>query len=176
MSAAPSIPMLETERLRLRAWREEDLAPFAEFCGNEATARFVGGTCDRMGAWRRIAAHLGHWTLRGYGPLAIEDKAGGRFMGYSGLWKPEGWPEPEVIWGLMADCHGRGFATEAARRVREYAYRELGWRTLISFVAAENAPSRRVAQRLGASFERDMKIWTFTLGIYRHPGPDKLHS
>ena len=43
MSAAPSIPMLETERLRLRAWREEDLAPFAEFCGNEATARFVGG-------------------------------------------------------------------------------------------------------------------------------------
>jgi RimJ/RimL family protein N-acetyltransferase len=60
--------------------------------------------------------------------------------------------------------------------VREYAYRELGWRTLISFIAAENAPSRRVAQRLGASFERDMKIWTFTLGIYRHPGPDKLHS
>jgi RimJ/RimL family protein N-acetyltransferase len=171
-----SIPVLETERLRLRAWREEDLAPFAEFCASEATARFVGGACDRMGAWRRIAAHLGHWTLRGYGPLAIEDKAGGRFMGYSGLWKPEGWPEPEVIWGLMADCHGRGFATEAARRVREFAYRELGWRTLISFIAAENAPSRRVAQRLGASFERDMKIWTFTLGIYRHPGPDKLHS
>ena len=176
MSAAPSIPMLETERLRLRAWREEDLAPYAEFCGNEATARFVGGTCDRMGAWRRMATFLGHWTLRGYGPLAIEDKAGGRFVGYSGLWNPEGWPEPEVIWSLMADCHGRGYATEAARRVREFAYAQFGWRTLVSLIAPGNVPSQRVAQRLGTTFERDLKIWTFTLGLYRHPGPDQLHS
>ena len=74
-----------------------------------------------------MATFLGHWALRGYGPWAIEDKAGGRFVGYSGLWNPEGWPEPEVIWSLMADCHGRGYATEAARRVREFAYAQFGW-------------------------------------------------
>ena len=61
----------------------------------------------------------------------------------------------------MADCHGRGYATEAARRVREFAYAQLGWRTLVSFIAPENVPSQRVAQRLGATFERDLKIWTY---------------
>ena len=176
MSVAPSIPVLETERLRLRAWREEDLGPFAEFCASEATARFVGGTCDRMGAWRRIATYLGHWALRGYGHWAIEDKAGGRFVGYSGLWNPEGWPEPELIWGLMADCQGRGYATEAAHRVREFAYAQLGWRTLVSYIAPGNAPSQRVAQRLGATHERDIQLGTYALGIYRHPGPDNLNS
>jgi len=176
MSMALPIPVLETERLRLRAWREEDLAPFAEFCANEAMTRFVGGTSDRMGTWRRIAMHLGHWTLRGYGPLAIEDKAGGRFIGYSGLWNPEGWPEPEVIWGLMADCHGRGFATEAARRVRDFAYAQLGWRMLVSYIAPENLPSQRVAQRLGAKHERDIALGTTAVGVYRHPGPDNLQS
>lgn len=168
MSTAQPIPMLETERLRLRGWREEDLAPYAEFCASEAMTRFVGGTSDRMGTWRRIAMYLGHWALRGYGPWVIEDKAGGRFVGYTGLWNPEGWPEPEVIWGLHADAHGRGYATEAARRTREYAYRELGWRTAVSFIASENLPSQRVAQRLGATYERDVKLITTTAGIYRH--------
>lgn len=176
MSMPLAIPTLETERLRLRGWREDDLHPFAEFCASEVLTRFVGGTIDRRATWGRIAAYLGHWTLRGYGHWAIEEKASGRFVGYAGLWNPEGWPEPEVIWGLMADAHGQGYATEAAGRAREFAYRNLGWRTAVSFIAPENLPSRRVAQRLAAAHERDFKLFTATLGIYRHPGPEQLHS
>ena len=56
--------------------------------------RFVGGTCDRMGAWRRIAMYLGHWALRGYGPWVIEDKASGRFVGYTGCGTPRAGPSP----------------------------------------------------------------------------------
>ena len=57
----------------------------------------------------------------------IEEKASGRFVGYSGLWNPEGWPEPEVMWGLAAD------ATAAATPPRRRGGRaslpidELGW-------------------------------------------------
>jgi RimJ/RimL family protein N-acetyltransferase len=175
MSPALSIPVLDTERLRLRGFREHDLDPYAEFCASETLTRFVGGTSDRRRTWGRIAAYLGHWLLRGYGPWAIEDKASGRFVGYAGLWKPEGWPEAEVIWGLNAAAHGRGYATEAARRVREHAYRELGWRTAASFIAPENLPSQRVAQRLGATRERDLVLFNTTVGLYRHPGPETLH-
>lgn len=171
-----TIPVLETERLRLRAWREEDLSAFAEFCAKEATARFVGGTGNRQNAWRRMAMFLGHWTLRGYGNWAIEEKASGRWVGYSGLWSPEGWPEPELMWGLAAGSQGRGYATEAARHAREFAYCELGWTTLTSYIDVRNEPSQRVAQRLGAARERDIELGENPVGLYRHPGPDTLKA
>ena len=176
MSLPLDIPVLETVRLRLRAWREEDLNPYAAFVADESMTRFVGGTGNRQNAWRRMAMLLGHWSLRGYGPWAVEEKASGRWVGYSGLWNPEGWPEPEVMWGLAADSHGRGYATEAARRGREFAYREFGWTTLTSFIDPRNAPSIRVAQRLGAAHERNIELGDNRVGLYRHPGPGTLNA
>jgi RimJ/RimL family protein N-acetyltransferase len=166
-----TIPVLETERLRMRPWRDEDIGPYAQFYADESTARFVGGVCGRADAWRRLATFAGHWALRGYGPWALEEKATGRLVGYSGLWNPEGWPEPEVMWGLVASAHGKGYATEAARRARDFAYRELGWRTVISSIAPDNMASQRVAQRLGASLVGSAELRGYRVGIYRHPGP-----
>lgn len=176
MKVSLAIPEFETERLRLRGWRNEDLNAFAEFCASEATARFVGGPCKRDDAWRRIAGQIGHWALRGYGSWVLEEKTSGRWIGYSGLWNPHGWPEAEVMWGLAATAHGRGYATEAARRSRDFAYAQLGWTTLISCIAPENSSSQRVAARLGATHERTMELRGATVGIYRHPGPEKLNS
>jgi RimJ/RimL family protein N-acetyltransferase len=176
MTVSLAIPELETERLRLRGWRNEDLDSFAEFCASEATARFVGGPCKRDDAWRRIAGQIGHWALRGYGSWVLEEKTSGRWVGYSGLWYPHGWPEVEVMWGLAATAHGRGYATEAARRSRDFAYAQLGWTTLISCIAPENLPSQRVAARLSATHERTMELRGATVGIYRHPGPETLNS
>ena len=176
MSAALDIPVLHSERLRLRPWREEDLEPYAEFCANAATARFLGGVCGREDAWRRMAMFLGHWILRGYGNWAIEDKVTGHWLGYCGLWRPEGWPETEVMWGLAADCQGRGYATEAGRCARDFAYRELGWRTLISCIAPANSASQRVAARLGAVRERNTELRGGDISIYRHPGPEALRG
>jgi RimJ/RimL family protein N-acetyltransferase len=176
VSLALDIPVLETDRLRLRGFREDDLDAFAEFCGNATLTRFVGGVTDRRTTWGRIAAYIGHWTMRGYGHWAIEEKKSDRFVGYTGLWYPHGWPEPEIIWGLVADAHGRGYATEAARSARQYAYRHLGWRTAASFIAPENVPSQKVAQRLGAVRERDFKLFNTAVGLYRHPAPETLKS
>jgi RimJ/RimL family protein N-acetyltransferase len=169
------VPTLETERLRLRAWCEEDHDPFAQFCANAATARFMGGPCSRDEAWRRIAIQIGHWALRGYGAWVLEEKASGDWVGYSGLWRPDGWPEPEIMWGLAADAQGRGYATEAAQRARAFAYDELGWTTVISCIAPENLPSQRVAQRLGAKREGAIELRGYSVGIYRHPGRDALN-
>jgi RimJ/RimL family protein N-acetyltransferase len=164
------IPVLETERLRLRAWREGDLDAFAAFCSDEATAQFVGGTCNREDAWRRIAGQLG------YGMWALEEKAENRWVGYCGLLNPEGWPEREIAWGLLREFHGRGYATEAARRARQYAYDDLGWPTTVSYIRSTNLPSQRVAARLGATLERDIMLRGQPAGLYRHPQPENLHS
>ncbi len=170
MLALP-VPVLETERLHLRGWREEDHAPFTAYCCDETTERALGGPGNAADAWRRLAAQLGHWVLRGYGSWALEEKASGAWVGYCGLWSPYGWPDREVMWGLAPASRGRGLATEAARCARDYAYRQLGWSTLISCIAPDNVASRRVAERLGATLERSFDHRGQTIGIYRHPGP-----
>ncbi|MBO0741829.1 MAG: GNAT family N-acetyltransferase, partial [Hyphomicrobiaceae bacterium] len=105
---------------------------------------------------------------------AIEEKATGRWIGYGGLWQPEGWPEAEVMWGLAADSQGQGYATEAGRCARDFAYRALGWSTLISCIAPANAPSQQVAARLGAVYERALVLRGAEVGLYRHPSAAAL--
>jgi RimJ/RimL family protein N-acetyltransferase len=123
-----------------------------------------------------MAMYLGHWVLRGYGLWALQDKASGQWAGWCGPWNPEGWPEQEISWALAKSFHGRGYATEAALRARDFAYRELGWPTAVSYIAAENTPSQRVAARLGATFEGPGQLREKPVGVYRHPGPSALSN
>ncbi|HRD76314.1 MAG TPA: GNAT family N-acetyltransferase [Hyphomicrobiaceae bacterium] len=164
---------LETERLRLRPWRESDLPAYAEFCASDA-AEFVGGRCSAEDAWRRIATFLGHWALRGFGPWIMVDKSSGRPAGYTGLWMPSGWPEGEILWSLFDGFRGRGFATEAATHVRRHAYEELGWATAASFIHPKNAASLAVAERLGCAREGAIDLRGATIEIWRHPPPSRL--
>lgn len=176
MTTRLDIPTLETERLVLRAWREADFEPFAAFYADEESARHVGGVSDRIASWRRLAGYAGHWQLRGYGFWALEEKATGAFAGYCGLWYPEGWPEPEVGWGLMPAFRGRGLASEAAIRSRAHAYDDLGWTTLISSIDPDNHASARVAERLGAVRDGYFLLRGERLDIWRHPSPAALRA
>lgn len=167
------IPVLETERLIMRGWSEDDFDAVAAFLADERLARFIGGASPRDDAWRRFASMAGHWVLRGHGLWALETKAERRLIGWCGLLAPEGWPEPEVGWSLFAGAHGQGYATEAALRAREHAYDTLGWTTLMSFVHPENTASIRVAERLGARLERTAMLRGAEVGLYRHPAGDR---
>jgi RimJ/RimL family protein N-acetyltransferase len=164
-------PTLETERLRLRPWRNDDLDVFAAFMADGARTQYIGGPLSRGDTWRRIAMFIGHWQLRGFGNWVIEERASGALAGYSGLWKPEGWPEPEVMWGLLPAYGGRGFATEAAARARAYAFEDLKWPTAVSYIASRNTPSQRVAERLGARYEGVAELKGVAVDVWRHPSP-----
>ncbi len=168
------ITELETDRLKLRQFRNEDFEPLAEMMCDEEHMRFIGGTCDRDTAWRRFAALAGHWFLRGYGFFAVEEKATGGFVGWTGLWFPEGWPEREIGWTLLPAATGKGFVTEAALRVRKHAYEDLGWDTAISLISKKNFASKKVAERLGATHERNIILWGEEAGVYRHPNPAEI--
>jgi RimJ/RimL family protein N-acetyltransferase len=168
------IPTLETDRLILRAWTAADAAPFAVICADEELMRYVGGVMNQTDAWRRMAVYVGHWTLRGFGPWALQDKASGQFAGYCGVYDPDGWPEREINWGLARPFHGKGLVTEAATRVRTYAYETLGFKTITSCIDMNNAPSKAVAARLGAKLDRTVPFRGSQFGVFRHVPPGSL--
>ena len=154
------IPTLETERLRLRAFREDDLDAFAAIYADAEVMRFIGDgkVADRDGTWRVMSLLLGHWQLRGYGIWAAEEKETGALVGRIGLWNPEGWPGLEVGWLLARSHWGRGLATEGGRRSLAWAFDELGADHVISLIRPENAASIRVAEKLGERREAATRI------------------
>ena len=163
------IPILETDRLILREFREEtDFDSYAEFYSSDLT-KYYGGPLDRSAAWRAAAAMMGHWIIRGYGAWAVEEKSTGDFCGLVGLWNPEGWPEREITWAIIESKQGRGIAVEAALRSRDYAYDTLGWDSVYSCISAENNASVSLAEKLGATLDRKTDSKTRgTVLVYRH--------
>ena len=163
------IPVLETERLVLRQFREAtDFAPYANFYASDLTKHY-GGPLDRPAAWRAAAAMMGHWIIRGYGAWAVEEKSSGDFCGIVGLWFPERWPEREITWAIVEHKQGKGIAAEAAIRSRAYALDTLGWDSVFSCISAKNIASIGLAEKLGATLDR--KIEHETRGsvlIYKH--------
>jgi RimJ/RimL family protein N-acetyltransferase len=143
-------PVLETERLTLRAPQVCDFDAYAGFFASSRSA-FVGGTMDRARAWRFFGHHVGHWSLRSYGTFFLVPKTGGPVVGMVMAWQPEGHPERELGWAIFSDEHaGRGYATEGAARVRDHVLGTLDWPTAVSYIHADNAASIALAERLGA--------------------------
>ena len=143
------IPVIETDRLLLREWREEDLDDYAAMVADAEVTRFVGGVQTRGEAWRSMAAMLGHWVLRGYGTWAVERKSDARLIGRIGLLNPEGWPGVEVIWTLCRPYWGKGYATEAARASLRFGFEHTSVPKLISLIDPQNQASQAVADRIG---------------------------
>jgi RimJ/RimL family protein N-acetyltransferase len=158
---------LETDRLIMRMWRNEDFEAYAKLCADPEVMRYLGGNpLDRMEAWRNMASHVGHWQLRGYGHFAVEEKATGEFVGRVGFMNPEGWPAFEIGWTLAREFWGRGYATEAARRALAYAFNELDKDHVISLIDPRNKNSIRVAERLGEKEEGKVELFGREVLIY----------
>jgi len=152
------IPTLETERLTLRAPEARDFDAYAAFRASPRSVT-VGGPFPRAVAHEQFNAVIGHWHMRGFGRWIIENRDTQTAIGLAGLYHPEDWPEPEVAWSLFDGAEGQGFATEAARAARAYAYDILGWDQVMSLIMPNNTRSVAVARRLGAILE----------GPYSHP-------
>jgi RimJ/RimL family protein N-acetyltransferase len=160
-------PVLETERLILRMWRNEDFEAYAEMCADPDVMRYLGGkTMTRLEAWRHMGFMVGHWMLRGYGHFAVEEKSSGGFIGRIGFLNPEGWPGFEIGWTLARDCWGRGYAIEGARRALEYAFVELDRPHVISLIHPDNRASISVAERLGEKLEGETDLMGVRVKIY----------
>lgn len=148
---AASGPILFTPRLMLRPADADDLEDWVRFAGDPETMRFMGGAQPRSIAWRSLCAQAGAWSIRGFSSFSVIERSSGHWVGRVGSWQPEDWPMPEIVYGLLPDFTGRGYATEAAGAAIDYAVDALGWTTVSHIIDPANLPSIAVAKRLGAT-------------------------
>jgi RimJ/RimL family protein N-acetyltransferase len=146
------IPILETQRLRLRPFRASDIDDYARLHADPEVVRYLSSgqtPWDRARSWRHLAFLVGHWHLKGAGMWAVEHRETGAFLGMAGFAAPEGWPGFELAWTLARKEWGNGYATEAARAALAHAFSTLRMDRVISLIHPENQASIRVAERLG---------------------------
>ena len=145
-------PVLETERLVLRAHTLDDFADIAAMWADPEVMRHLGGrTFTEEESWSRLLRYGGLWTMLGMGWWAARERATGRYVGDVGFFDlrrdmtPPLGGDPEAGWVMARWAHGQGFATEAMRAALDW----LGPRRSVCIIDADNAASLRVATKLG---------------------------
>ena len=144
-----SIPTLQTPRLTLRPMRGEDWPAYREMMATDR-ARFLDGPYQDIDAWGLFCADHAGWDLRGSGALMIDIRETRECAGQVCLNASPFFPEPELGWFLYEAFEGKGYASEAAAALKNWAFDKGGFERLVSFIAPDNAPSVAIVSRLGA--------------------------
>lgn len=147
-----SIPTLTTKRLILRAPVIGDFPAYALLMASPRSVS-MGGPFDARAAWGLFCHDVALWQLFGHGALMIDLRATGECVGQVGINHGPLFPEKELGWQVYEGHEGRGYATEAAGALREWAFGTLGLPTLVSYIDPNNSRSAAVAERLGAMID-----------------------
>lgn len=156
MTGLADIPILETERLRLRPYRLDDFDNYARMWTEPDVVRFIGGAVfTREQSWGRFLRLAGLWHYLGFGFFAIEHKATGAFAGECGFHDMRRNVVPplegtmETGWALVPSMQGQGLAEEAVRAAIGWAERHASRDRLTCMIDNGNSASLRVAAKLG---------------------------
>ena len=148
-----TVPEVRTQRLVLRGWRDADREPFAAMNVDPEVMRHFPSTLDRAASDAMIEKMSAHWSEHGFGLWAVERLEDGRFLGFTGIWRPlfdaHFTPAVEVGWRLAREAWGHGYATEAARATLAFGFETIGLDEIVSFTTPANERSWRVMGRLG---------------------------
>ena len=161
------VPVLETQRLKLRLHRLDDFPDCAKMWADPSVTRFIGGTpLTEEESWARLLRYVGHWCLLGFGNWVVEEKSSGDFLGEVGFAEQKRDIEPslkgtlEIGWVFAAFAHGKGYATEAVRAALAWSDQQFASRRTACIIHPQNLRSIRVANKCG----------------YRQPVPTTYHG
>jgi ribosomal-protein-alanine N-acetyltransferase len=147
---------LQTERLRIRAWRDDDLDAVAAMNADPRVMEFFPSALTREESAARLARSRAGVTAGGIGFRPVEVLGGPAFVGMVGLLVPDFaahfTPTVEIAWRLCPEHWGRGYATEAARALLAYGFGDLALPEIVAFTTTANVRSRRVMEKLGMRY------------------------
>ena len=149
------VPVLETERLILRAHRLEDFPAYAAMWADPVFLRHVGPARSEEEAWIRFLHRHGMWSLVGYGLWAVEEKTSHAYVGDAGFMRTrrdlpiDCGDLPEGGWTFAPSVHGKGYGREATTVAMAWADRHLEAPRTWCLINVENEFSLKIAARLG---------------------------
>ncbi|MDP9018529.1 MAG: GNAT family N-acetyltransferase [Candidatus Eremiobacteraeota bacterium] len=157
--------ILQTERLLLREWRDDDLDAAHAMFGNPEVMRYIPpGVFTRERTLRSMNLMNAAFQERGYSLCAVVRKADNQLVGESGLQPLPDHSDIEIAWMLNKPYWHQGYALEMARAVLEYGWQTAGLKRVVAVIDKENPASIRVANGLGMRFE----------GVRRHYNRDLM--
>lgn len=161
--------IIPTERLVLRHWVELDIPPFIDMNKDAAVMQYFPSTLTEQETLAFVARIRSGFEANKFGLYAVEIKATGGFIGFTGFAIPrfESFFTPcvEIGWRLKKSAWGKGYATEAAKACLEHGFHTLGFTEVYSFTATINTPSEKVMQRIGMT----------KAGEFDHPNIEAEH-
>lgn len=167
--------ILETDRMMIREWREEDVDQIAPIYADPQVMQFLGSgkTCTLEQTKKIIVYCNDYYRKNGFGILPVVLKETNSVIGHCGLQYLDKTPEIEIDYALAKDYWGRGLATEAAKAVLADGFNELKLKRIVAVTYPQNLASINVVRKLGMTYEGEafhfgVKLLKFkSLGLHR---------
>ena len=153
-----SLERFSTKRLRADRLEERDLNVLCSMNRNPEVMKTLGGLRSDDETQGHLLSNLEHWARYGFGLWILREAVDGQFVGRCAIRHVNvgGNDEIEVGYALMPEYWGRGLATEVAREMVRLAFVRLQLDDLVAFTLVDNAASRRVIEKTGGVFERNL--------------------
>jgi ribosomal-protein-alanine N-acetyltransferase len=160
---------LKTERLRGERITDAHFEPLCELLGDPRVGPTLGGVADRETVKAYLAHELDHWERHGFGYWIWSDLETNAPVARGGLHHAHvgGRDEVEVGWAVWPVRWGRGYATELGAAAVGYGFDELQLQTIVAYTLVDNRASRRVMEKLGFEYERDVTHANLPHVLYR---------
>ena len=163
---------LQTSRLILRNWKQNDIEPFAILNSDPRVCQFLPNVLSQEETLTSVMKIQSHFKKHAFGLFAVELISTKTFIGFVGLkyfsFDSHFTPSVELAWRLSWENWGQGLATEAAQKVTQYGFETLGLPEILAITAKNNQGSRRVMEKLGMFTNEDENFLHPQLE-YSHP-------
>lgn len=166
---------LETQRIILREWNDDDRAPFARMNGDPMIMEYLPRSLSEKASNHLVDKFISHFDQHNYGLYALERKEDGAFMGFTGLntveftanfTSPKD-PATEIAWRLDYEYWGQGYASEAAQAVLDHGLNALALDEIVAFTVHDNTRSIALMEKIGMNRIQD--------GEFQYPTLPKDH-
>jgi RimJ/RimL family protein N-acetyltransferase len=150
--------VITTPRMRGEAIGPEHQAEMEALLGDPRVGRTLAGPFTPEQVAGQIAAHAAHWEHHGYGYWLFRHRESGDTVGRGGLGATAtgGAGGTEVGWAVMADLWGQGYAPELGAAAIGIAFDVLRLPEVVTYTMPHNSASRRVMEKLGFEYEREV--------------------